>query len=375
MSALNSWQRIDRVLPGFPFGNGADGAYSSATIPTLTKDSCSGTSSSTTLTTAGSTFANGDVLLIHQTRGTGVGQWEINRVSSGGGTASLTLQTALHYTYTDSGASQAQATKIPMYTNVTVQSGTWTTSTWDQNKGGILTFASNGSVTVTGTVTANAKGFRGGSNTEIDPKPNQSQAGEGTGGDVVAQTGANSSGGGGGYNNGNNGVDYGSGAGGGHASAGTDATVCSGAGTSGTGGSSVGSADLTTMVFGGGGGSKSDFQASGPNGGNSGGAIIIFAKNIASVNAITNNGGNGATQSGGGSGGSILLVCQNATLGSAVITASGGTGGSSGGGAGSDGRIAVHHSGAVTGTTSPSFTDVTDGTLIESSAGLLMNLL
>lgn len=84
MSALNAWQRIDRVVSGKPFGNGSDGALSSATIPTMSAKSCSGTATSTTLTadTDASPFSVGDILLLHQTRGTGAGQWEINKVDS-----------------------------------------------------------------------------------------------------------------------------------------------------------------------------------------------------------------------------------------------------------------------------------------------------
>src|SRR3990167_921371 len=155
MAILNAWQRIDRVVSGKPFGDGSDGALSSATIPTMLVDSCSGSATSTTLTTAGSTFANNDILLIWQVRGTGVGQWEVNKVASGGGTGTLTLSQALNYTYTDSGDSQAQAVKISQYTNVTVQTGTWTLEDWAGNTGGVLVFAANGTLTVTGTISAN----------------------------------------------------------------------------------------------------------------------------------------------------------------------------------------------------------------------------
>ena len=81
MANLNSWQRITRVIPGRPFGNGSDGTYTSGTIPTLTVRSCSGAISSSTITLTSAGFTDGDVVLIHQTRGTGAGQWEINRIS------------------------------------------------------------------------------------------------------------------------------------------------------------------------------------------------------------------------------------------------------------------------------------------------------
>lgn len=156
MAVLNAWQKIDRVLPGKPFGDGVDGDYSSGTIPTITYRSCSGSSGSTTLTLGSPGFSNGDIILIHQTRGTGAGQWEINKIVSGGGTASLTLQYQLQYTYTDSGDSQAQAIKIPRYNNVTC-SGTWTVTAWNGDIGGIFPLAisqtingSNGFVSLNG---------------------------------------------------------------------------------------------------------------------------------------------------------------------------------------------------------------------------------
>lgn len=371
MTTLSAWQRIDRVIPGKPFGNGADGAYSSATIPTLTKDSCSGAASSTSLVTAGSTFANGDVILIHQTRGTGVGQWEVNKVVSGGGSTSLTLSVALNYTYTDSGASQAQAVKINMYTDVTVQSGTWTIPAWDANVGGILPLASNGTTTITGTISGNAKGFVGGASTSSTSNGYQ---GEGTGGaGSLGTSTANGNGGGAGIKDGNT---YGGGGGGGNGAAGSDSTTSSGGGVAGT-------ADLTTIVLGGGGASgytQDGGQSSGA-GATGAGIVFIFAKNITVGGGVTLTGANGSNSTqgagGAGAGGSFLIVCKTATLGSNLITALGGTGGTGGdgsryGGNGAVGRIAVHHSSTVTGTTNPTFTDVSDNTMKERGGGILM---
>ena len=154
MAVLNSWQKITRVLPGMPFGSGVDGALtiSSNTTQSVANASCSGSSGSATLTLgAASTFSNNDVVMIHQTRGTNVGQWEINRISSGGGTTTLTLSKNLQYTYTDSGASQAQIVKIPMYTSITANSSrTWSSSTWNANVGGFLLCAARTGITFTG---------------------------------------------------------------------------------------------------------------------------------------------------------------------------------------------------------------------------------
>jgi hypothetical protein len=362
MAVLNAWQRIDRVVPGKPFGNGSDGAYSSATIPTLTKDSCSG--SGTTLTTSGSTFANGDILLIHQSRGSGVGQWEINKVSSGGGTASLTLSQTLNYTYTDSGASQAQAIKIPQYSSFTI-SGTTSITDWAGDTGGIFIAAVSGIASITGIISADSRGYDGGPG---DIGSTGVSHGEGTQGPVVYWPSALQDTGGSGGGKG------GGGGGGGHATSGGNGT---GGYEPGYGGDAAGLADLTTMVFGGGGGSGASANEHDGDGAPGGGILFLIAKTITLTGSISNYGGTGENSSdgtggGGGAGGSVLLVCQTATLGSNLIAATGGSGGTSpngNGGAGSTGRIAIHYSNSYTGTTSPSFTDVPDTTLIETSAG------
>lgn len=391
MATLSAWQKLTRVLPGRPFGDGVDGAYSSATIPTMTYKSCSGTADSTTLTASTSSpFLVGDILLIHQSRGTGVGQWEINRVSAVG-SGQYTMQVALKYTYTDSGASQAQAVKIPRYTDVTVQSGTWTITDWSGDTGGVLAFASNRDVTITGTISGVSKGFLYGTT-----DTGAGDAAEGSAGDRVEdQYTANGNGGGGGSKGTGGAPQEGSGAGGG----GNGASGSSGhafTGNAGAGGSSSGAADLTTLTFGGGGGGGgADGQSrdGGGVGGDGGGVVFIFAKNISGISgAITLTGGNGTNANssisfggggGGGAGGSCLIACQTATLGSSKITAVGGThgegtnqtGGTNDGGDGAVGRIAVHHSSTVTGTSSPTFTDTTDETLIEQNAGFLMNFI
>ena len=80
------------------------------------------------------------------------------------------------------------------------------------------------------------------------------------------------------------------------------------------------------------------------------------------------SGNTSVTVGGGGAGGSVLVVCATATLNTTKITAaagSGGVGGEVNGSNGGAGIIAVHHSGTVTGTTSPTFTDTTDTSLVE----------
>lgn len=381
MAVLNDWKKLTRVLPGKPFGDGVDGDYSSTTIPTMTYRSCSGSASSTTLTLTSAGFSNGDLILIHQTRGTGAGQWEINKIVSGGGTTSLTLQKSLQYTYTDSGASQAQVIKIPRYRNVTVPSGaTWTGSSWNGDVGGILVLAANGTITVTGTITGMGQGFRYG----LGVQSNDNTGYEGEGYNTLTQdktTSGVEGGGGGGYNASAGGGSYGNTSGG---SGGYNDSVPSN-------GSTGGVADLTSIYFGGGGGGACRIDAPPANmrGGGGGGIVILIAKTISTSGGINNNGQNGVASNvnnwcragGGGAGGGCLLVCQNSTLGTNLITASYGIGGqkTSGGNSGANGgvgRISIHHSGTVTGTTNPSFYDQYDPTLVESLGGsFIFNLI
>ena len=383
MANLNSWQKITRVLPGLPFGDGIDGSYNSSTIPTMTYRSCSGSSGSRTLTLGFAGFSNGDLILIHQTRGTGAGQWEINRVVSGGGTTSLTLQTPLQYTYTDSGNSQAQAVKIPRYTNVTVPSGAnWTVPDWNGDVGGIFVFAAKKTTIITGTVTANGKGYVGAVSSIYN---NWNNYGEGTNGAASTSSpgsGApNGSGGGGGKDAVT--TFPGGGGGGGHATAGTNGSAGSGGG-GGTGGVQVGSANLSNLLFGGGGGAggaQNDTSwHTGGTGGKGGGIFITFSKNLTITGAISSAGlagGNASTKAGGGgggAGGAILMVCAVATLGTNRVTSaagSGGAGNSGGGngGAGSVGRIAIHYSVSYSGSTNPTLYANQDPSLVQTSGG------
>src|SRR3990167_1051074 len=391
--ALANYQKITRVQTNQPFGSGADGALtiSADATQSLTVESCSGTSGSTTLTTAGTTLYNGDLILIHQTRGTGVGQWEINKVSSGGGTTTLILQVALNYTYTDSGASQAQAIKIPQYTNITVDSTkTWTSQSWDGNIGGILIAAANGTIDINGAVSCNSAGFlkatsqAGAGTSGIAGSANYT--GEGGAGASTNQNAANGNGGGGGLAEGTdaNSKNSSGGGGGGNGTAGTQLnergsdTPQSPTQAGGGGGATSGAADLTTMVFGGAGGNSGRNQnggTAGSLGGDGAGIIFLFGKTFdPSGGTMTAIGDNGSTSNtgggGGGAGGSVLIQCTTATLGTNLITATASSGGAQGlygggGGAGGVGIIAIHYGTSYTGTTNPTLSVTEDTSLIE----------
>lgn len=373
---LGSYQKITRVLPGMPFGDGKDGPYSSATIPTIyTKSASTSSSGQKNLGVVANSFSNGDLILIHQTGGTGVGQWEINRIVSGGGSSPLVMQENLQYTYTDSGASQAQIIRIPRYTNVTVESGTWSLTGWDGSIGGIFPIACKNIFTVTGTVSGATFGFTGGA---ISGSNTYGQQGESYDGSEAYSQSANGGGGGGGgretnvYDH-----DAGGGGGGGYATGGT-----AGGGATqdkGAAGGTYGNADLVSTFHlgsgGGGGGSAYEGSYGGP-GGDGGGGIIIFTNSISISGNISANGANGTNSThgggGGGSGGSVMIQCRTANIGTSKITVgagSGGTGGAYGydGGAGGVGRIALHYSDSYAGTTSPTLNATNDNTLQETS--------
>lgn len=392
--ALNLYQLISRVLPGRPFGDGRDGALtvSSNTTQSQTVKSCNGTSGTNTLNLASSGFSNGDVVLIIQMRGTNSGVYEVNLVTSGGGTSTLTMSQQLQTTYDNTGANQAQVIKIPMYTTVTVNSGiTWSAPSWNGSTGGLLIFVANVSATITGTISTDggsASGLTGGTGGGFYGASAHFQSGgghagyrgEGTGGvrDVV-QDGNNGNGGGPGVV----GADSGGG-GGGNGAAGTNGNYNVG-GHGGYGGNATGSSDLSTMTMGGGGGSGASDDSYGGPGGAGAGIVIAIARSITITGFIKARGGNGAGYTGdpyysqacggGGSGGSVLIMCGTGTLGSSLVLATGGAGGSQSfaqsGGAGAVGRIAVHYSADLTGTTSPSFTQTFDGRLVEQLGGIL----
>ena len=169
----------------------------------------------------------------------------------------------------------------------------------------------------------------------------------GTGGDLGAGgqvgSGATSGSGGGGAGNGN---DYGGGGGG--------------------GGGFYGTADLSTMFFGGagaGGGRSYGGPVNGEAGGDGGGIVSISAGTINNSGVITSTGGNGGASTvggngGAGAGGSIKLVGSTLTLGTTTVTAIGGTvaGGDGGdGGDGGNGRIAIYYSTSFSGSTNPAY--------------------
>lgn len=404
------------ALSGY-FGDGSDGALTISTNTTETPidSACTGTSGSTSLTATNASFATGQIILIHQSQGSGAGTWMRNKIISyTAGT--ITLDTALNATY----STGAQVRVLKQYTNVTINSGkTYTAKAWNGTVGGILAFLANGTVTITGSISAAGSkgaetrstgtytsalttggGFRG-AGSRAQASATQTSRGEGISSsswnnDDYGTSGSGNAGGG--AKQTGSGHGGGGGGGGANASVGSNGkrgpyppdqqvTVGSGATTT------TGSADLTTMTFGGGGGGACNDGNNGGgtqeqigSGGSGGGIIFITGAALTISGSISANGGNGGdaytanggsieySGGGGGAGGSILLKCQTATLGSSLITAAAGTGGvctNAGnykvGGDGSVGRINLDYYTSYTGTTTPTLNYNQDNSLVTNT--------
>jgi len=358
----------------YGFGNGSDGVL---TISTDTNDtpvdaSCSGTASALTLSATNASFATGQLILIYQVRGTGAGNWELNRINSySAGTITLTYP--LINTYTDSGASQAYVQVMKQYSSVTIAgSQTYAAKAWDGDVGGVIGWFCNGTTTVTGTVTAAGQGYLGANSTT-----DHGYSGEGTSGARNTRTTS--------YGNAGGGCDpsyNAAGDGGGNGTAGTEGAEAGGVVEDGVAGSIAGNAALTSAVFGGGGStSQAVEQQTSAIGGDGGGFILIISKAITITGSITaigaaggaSTGGDRSRGGGGGAGGSILLKAQTATLGANLVLATGGAGGIAtggvnanyNGGAGGSGRIHLDYKTSTSGTTNPTLDATQDVSLYQ----------
>jgi len=318
-----------------------------------------------------STFSNNDLVVIHQTRGTGVGVWELNKIASGGGSTSLVMVMDLSNDYTESGASQFQVLQLKQFRNVVVNSGiSYSATSWDGSKGGIIAFLAK-SVSVVGTITAASKGYYGGDGASAGSRQGRNAEGS-AGAGQSATTAANGSGGGGGVPDTLNHDGGGGGSGGSHATSGTAGTTKNNGGPGTAATTTTGNAGLTLMTFGGGGGEGgADDGGSWGRGGYGGGIVLVVSRNIEVTGSITTTGENGTTPSsqdgghGGAAGGSILLKGQTITLGSSLVASAGGTGSveASTGGNGGVGRNHVDYSKSLSGTTSPTLDSRQDSSL------------
>ena len=347
------FKSTDTIIWKEGFGKGLISSYA---VPA--NEGCHGTSGTKTLTLAAAgSFANDDLILIHQTRGTGAGTWQLNAIVSGAGTTTLTLKYNLTNAYTDSGNNQAQVIELNQYKDLTT--GSITSPTWDQSKGGIVAFFDKATTTIDGTITGSGKGYYGkGGGTGVGNKGAQGEGDPGAGSN--GSTSRNGSGAGGGSNEGSVDTPY-YGGGGGNGGAGSNGNGSS----PGQGGNAVGNAALTSVFFGGGGGGASC------NGGNAhgdgGGMIFIFSKDLVITGSIANIGTGGTGSYSGGAGGSVLIKAETATLGSGLITGTGISGGGTG-------RIHLDYSKSYTGTTTPAIDVTLDTTIVGGSPGAFFQM-
>lgn len=365
------------------FGSGTNG---SLTISTNTTEApidsaCTGLTDSLTLSATNVSFAAGQIILIHQSQGTGAGTQMRNTIVSYTAGA-ITLTTPLNADYTVG----AQVRVLKQYTNVTINTGvTYTAKAWNGTTGGILAFIASGTITINGTISADYCGFRGGLGAVSAATGIQ---GEGTAGTGIASSDVNASGGGGGRGSNNGGSG---GGGGSNATAGANGKRDPDTSAAGDGAVLItGANDLTTMTFGGagGGGGADDSSTSGQRatGGNGGGILFLIGTTltISGTGLLSAGGQDGTDQSltstgcvgGGGAGGSILLKAQTATLGTLQTLANPGQGGSAknaqqtdqGNAAAGNGYIHLDYYSSFTGTATPTLDATQDNTLVTNTS-------
>jgi hypothetical protein len=321
----------------------------------------------------------GDYVLIHQTQGTNVGNWELNVVTggipAGAGSSTLTLKYPLQNTYTTG----CQIVKCPQFTNINFNSGTnISQKAWDSFKwGGIIAFFCSGKTTIAGNLYTGTTGFQGGAGRDLGSQSFQGENENNTG----VQSSSASYNGGGGSDGDNGGGRGASGGGGGNYTTGGAGGTEGGSATGGGGGTvAQTNNELTVSVFGGGGGggSRTGSSIPYPAGGTGGGLIFIFSKEIEVTGGLTSEGSAGQTSGdgggGGGAGGCILIKSITATLGTNITTTLGGAGGIRGG-TGGTGRIHLDYASSYTGTTNPTLSATQDSSLYPSGGSFIFNML
>lgn len=358
------------------FGTGADSALTITTNTTETPidSACTGTIGTQTLSATNSSFVAGQQILIHQTQATlatgGVGtvipcgtfqRTKIQSYTAG----TITTVDPLNATYLVG----AQVRVVPQYTDVTINTGvTYTAKQWDRatGTGGILAFMCNGTLTVTGHLSAQGRGFFGGSPNYVGEEfiiNSYNQGSGNTNTDAGGAAGGGAAGGGGGGAGGNQK--------GGDGGVGNSFGMNGADGTQGT---------LTTLLFGAGGGGGGRNNGADVSGGAGGGIILAIAPTIAIAGGVSANGsdglytlnsGNPYVSGGGGGSGDVAFFAQTVDFGTSIVTASGGGGnanlGGYYGGTGGAGRVYLDYLTSYTGTTTPTVNAVQDSSLVTST--------
>lgn len=432
---LNLYQTASplvNVLGSVNTGTGKDGAcsVSSGTV-SISTASCSGRAtadavafSSTELTSQGAKsitvsatptgLATGDEVVIMNMRGTStvtVGLYETHTIASISTNTLNFIDYPIKYTY-DGTTQKIIVQRVPNYTDVTVASSTvLTASAWDGTLYGLLFFRASGTVSNSGTISMDARGYQGGARTTGASSGKGGESfcasmggggtggmngvcGGGCGGGISTSTGGTGSatggaGGGGGLGGGDPYALGGGGGAGGYGSAGTAGggsnggsaggrdisgnggnwSGSQGRGAGGGSGGTYGTSTLSKLYMGSGGGSGGATWGSsyGGIGGDGGGIIYIAANTLTNGGVgIVSRGGAGGEGSGsgnyitgagaGGAGGSIKIEANTATLGTDLVLVTGGAGGTNGsnGGTGGVGRIAIFYTSSLSGTVSSS---------------------
>jgi len=347
----------------------SDGSYGAVTISTPTTDStpntnCSGVLASNTLTVGSYTgFANGDLILIHQTRngGDGAGNWQLNKIVSGAASTSWVLAYDLTHNY-DTTAQVILLRKTSSYTI----NDTFTIREWNGSTGGLGVVFSNGLVSGNGTINLKGKGFRGGNGTwsnlgspgNTDSNTNGTgYTGEGPLGiglhydDSIesrqAPTNPGAGQGGGRTRSGSN-----QGGDGGHLTVGTSYGDGNGGGRGGTV-YDLTNASIATLGAGAGGGNDWEHTPIGGKGGKGAGILFVISPSIdfSSMTLIDGRGTDGevtqAWKGGKGAGGFVVLQGGIINVGTNKILAD-------------NGEVYARYSTSVTGTTTPTLVSEQD---------------
>lgn len=349
---------IPSVILDGVYGDGRDGSWDISVVKNINIDT-NGNNGRTTAdginyAMTSSVLANAVTIPLTNTTGLSAGDYiiianmqapasgnqglvEVKKISGVSTNISITLTEQLVNSY-DGTTDKIIVQRIPQYSSITINSGgSLTCDAWNGTKGGILIYKCSGNSTINlgGSITVSAKGYRGGTNNDV--QNGQSLQGESYTAVGGASTVANNGGGGGGLNSAGVNWDRGGGGGG----YGTVGSVAGGAGN-GAGGGIYGDTTLTRLYLGsGGGGGYGDMGRYG------GGIIYIISNSITNAGYIYSKGGNGGSNlaGGAGSGGSIYLKSEISTLGTNLVIANGGTAGYGSvfglGGVGGDGRIVV----------------------------------
>jgi hypothetical protein len=265
----------------------------------------------------------GDEILIINLKGSGndyynVGQYENHRVSDITSNT-ITLCNALTNSY-DGTSQKIMVQRVPNWANIIIgANANLTSNAWDGSLGGVLFFRASGTVSISGTIDMNQKGYSGGISATNGPESRLGYVAVGGGG--------------------------GGGGGGGH---GDICTGGSGADGAANGGSSCGSSNVggSGSIGGGGGGMGGGWR--GPDGGGGGGngnTGGTGGNGGSSTGGSGSNGGGGGAggagrdSGGGGAGGSAYDPTQNHSSknGSRIMFGGGSTQGAGGGGGGGSG--------------------------------------